>query len=157
MSAGLLLYRVTHDRVLEVLLVHPGGPLWKNRDDGVWSLPKGEVDGSDDPGSTAEREFAEELGTPPPAGVRIDLGQVIQKSGKRVVAWAVAGDFDAETAHSNSFDLEWPPKSGQRQSFPEVDRAAWFELPEARVKLIGAQCAFLDRLALALGREGREI
>jgi predicted NUDIX family NTP pyrophosphohydrolase len=149
LSAGLLLYRIK-DHGTEVLLAHPGGPLWSKRDDGVWTVPKGEVEGGDDPGATAEREFAEELGAPPPPGPRLDLGQVIQKSGKVVRVWAVAGDFDASTTTSNTFEMQWPKGSGQIQEFPEIDRAAWFTLDEARSKLIEAQTAFLDRLALAL-------
>ena len=150
LSAGLLLYRSTPDGDLEVLVVHPGGPLWKNKDDGVWSVPKGEVDGADEPAATAEREFGEELGSAAPPGPRIDLGEITQRSGKRVKAWAVAGDLDVTTTRSNSFEMQWPPRSGQMQSFPEVDRAAWFTLTEARRKLVEAQGPFLDRLARAL-------
>jgi predicted NUDIX family NTP pyrophosphohydrolase len=149
-SAGLLLYRATPDGVLEVLAVHPGGPLWQNKDEGVWSIPKGEVEGDDDPAATADREFAEELGVPAPAGARIDLGEITQRSGKRVRAWAVAGDLDVTTVESNSFEMEWPRRSGRIGSFPEIDRAAWFDVPTARAKLNEAQGAFLDRLTLAL-------
>ncbi len=150
LSAGLLLYRLDPHLVLEVLLAHPGGPLWSRKDDGVWTIPKGEVDGDDDPGATAVREFTEELGTPPPDGDRIDLGQITQKSGKVVRAWALAGDFDVTTTRSNTFEMEWPRRSGLTRSFPEIDRAAWFTTAEARCKLIEAQTPFLDRLELAL-------
>jgi predicted NUDIX family NTP pyrophosphohydrolase len=154
LSAGLLVYRTTPDGVLEVLVVHPGGPLWQNKDDGVWSVPKGEVEAGDDPAATAEREFAEELGAEAPPGARIDLGEIIQRSGKHVRAWAVAGDFDVSMTHSNTFEMEWPRGSGQMGSFPEVDRAGWFTLAAARRKLLEAQGPFLDRLAEALaGRE----
>jgi len=150
MSAGILLHRVTPDGVPEVLLVHPGGPLWAKKDDGVWSVPKGEVEQDSDPATTAEREFTEELGTPPPPGPRIDLGEITQRSGKRVRAWAVAGDLDETAARSNTFEMEWPRGSGRIESYPEVDRAAWFTLSEARQKLNEAQGALIDRLALIL-------
>ncbi len=149
-SAGLLVHRTTVADVLEVLLVHPGGPLWSKRDDGAWSIPKGVVEGDSDPAATADREFAEELGSPPPSGPRIDLGEITQRGGKRVRAWAVAGDLDVTTVRSNTFEMEWPRGSGRVQSFPEIDRAAWCTVPAARHKLIEAQGAFLDRLALAL-------
>lgn len=154
-SAGLLVYRTAGDGHLEVLLVHPGGPLWTRKDDGVWSIPKGELDGDVDPAATADREFAEELGQDPPPGARIDLGEITQRSGKRVRAWAVAGDLDVTTVRSNTFEMEWPRGSGRSASFPEVDRAAWFTLDAARVKLIEAQDAFLDRLALAAADDDR--
>ncbi len=149
-SAGLLVHRTTASGVLEVLLVHPGGPLWRNKDDGAWSIPKGEVEGDGDPAATADREFAEELGSHPPTGPRIDLGQITQRGGKRVRAWAVAGDLDTTTVRSNTFDIEWPRGSGRIRSYPEIDRAAWFTVDGARGKLLEAQCAFLDRLTLAL-------
>jgi len=151
-SAGLLLYR-SGDRGgegLEVLLVHPGGPLWRRKDGGAWSIPKGEVEPGDEPRATAEREFTEELGVPPPPGPRIDLGEVTQRGGKRVRAWAAAGDLDVTQIRSNTFEMRWPPGSGRTASFPEIDRAAWFSVAEARVKLIDAQAAFLDRLRRAL-------
>jgi predicted NUDIX family NTP pyrophosphohydrolase len=150
LSAGLLLYRTSAEGVLEVLLVHPGGPIWRHRDDGVWSIPKGEVEQDGDAAATADREFAEELGTEAPPGPRMDLGQVIQKGGKRVRAWAVAGDLDVTAVVSNTFDREWPPRSGRMVSFPEIDRAAWFALAPARAKLLEAQGPFLDRLVSAL-------
>ena len=153
MSAGLLLYRLTDDGDLEVLVVHPGGPFWRTKDDGAWSIPKGEIEDDGDPQTTADREFAEELGTPPPLGKRIDLGEITQRAGKRVRAWAVAGDFDVTTLRSNTFDLEWPRGTGRVESFPEVDRAEWFTVPVARQKLLEAQRTFLERLAVALDND----
>jgi predicted NUDIX family NTP pyrophosphohydrolase len=129
-----------------VLLVHPGGPFWAKKDAGAWSIPKGEyVDGEEDPLACARREFEEELGTPAP-GDLVPLGEVRQKSGKRVTAWAAAGDLDPTGVASNTFTMEWPPRSGRMQEFPEIDRAAWFALDEAREKINPAQAAFLDRL-----------
>jgi predicted NUDIX family NTP pyrophosphohydrolase len=145
-SAGLLLWRGSGD-AREVLLVHPGGPFWAKRDDGAWSIPKGEYGDGEDPEAAARREFAEELGSPPPDGELAPLGSVRQKNRKEVTAFALAGDFDAAGAVSNTFEMEWPPRSGQRQAFPEVDRAEWFRLDAARAKLVPAQAAFLDRLA----------
>jgi predicted NUDIX family NTP pyrophosphohydrolase len=145
-SAGLVLYRGT-GADLEVLLVHPGGPAWARRDLGAWSIPKGEYEPGEDPLAAAQREFAEELGIRPPDGLVVDLGEVTQKSGKIVHAWALEGDLDADTIESNTFELEWPPRSGRIQRFPEVDRAQWFGLDEAREKLTSAQAALLDRLA----------
>jgi predicted NUDIX family NTP pyrophosphohydrolase len=144
-SAGILLHRSVADG-LQVLLVHPGGPIWARRDLGVWSIPKGEYDDDEDPLAAARREFEEELGSPPPDGEMLELGEIRQKSGKLVRAWAAAGDLDAEQIHSNSFAMEWPPRSGRRQEFPEVDRAQWFGLDEAREKINPAQAALLDRL-----------
>lgn len=148
-SAGLVLYR-TGPNGLEVLLVHPGGPAWSKRDAGAWSVPKGEYDPSEEPLAAARREFQEELGSPPPAGPTIDLGEVRQKSGKRVRAWAVPGDLDIADVHSNTFTMEWPPRSGQLRTFPEVDRAEWFALPAARERVNPAQVALLDRLEQAV-------
>lgn len=145
------MYRITND--LEVLLVHPGGPFWKHKSDGVWSIPKGEFDPeSEDPLAAARREFAEELGTDAPDGDPIDLGSVTQKAGKVVVAFALAGDLDPAVVISNMFTMEWPPKSGRTAEFPEVDRADWFTIEAARTVINSAQRAFLDRLADALGR-----
>jgi predicted NUDIX family NTP pyrophosphohydrolase len=146
-SAGLLLYRRRGGR-LEVLLGHPGGPLFASRDEGAWTIPKGEVEPDEAWLSVARREFEEETGTPPPADLASyrPLGDVRQKSGKVVTAWAVEGDLDPATAVSNTFEMEWPPRSGRRQAFPEIDRVAWFELAEARRRIITAQAAFLDRL-----------
>jgi predicted NUDIX family NTP pyrophosphohydrolase len=152
-SAGIALYR-RRNGALEVLLVHPGGPFWTRRDAGVWSIPKGEyVPGEEEPLTAARREFAEEMGTPPPSSADaepFDLGEIRQKNGKRVRAFALAGDLDAASIVSNTFELEWPPRSGRIRQFPEVDRAGWFTLEQARVKLIGAQAALLDRLQAAL-------
>jgi predicted NUDIX family NTP pyrophosphohydrolase len=145
-SAGILLHR-RRDGRLEVLLVHPGGPIWARRDAGVWSIPKGEYDAGDDPFEAARREFEEELGSPAPTDAAPDdLGEVTQKSGKLVHAWAVEGDLDATTIHSNTLEFEWPPRSGRRIEIPEVDRAEWFGLDAAREKINPAQAQLLDRL-----------
>jgi predicted NUDIX family NTP pyrophosphohydrolase len=144
-SAGIVLYR-SGPAETEVLLVHPGGPVWARRDLGAWSIPKGEYEAGEEPLSAARREFAEEIGTPPPDGEVLDLGEVHQKSGKVVRAWGLAGDLDAGAIRSNTFEMEWPPRSGRRASFPEVDRAEWFGLAEAREKINTAQVALLDRL-----------
>ncbi len=148
-SAGILLYRLGGGEP-EVLLVHPGGPFWANKDEGAWSIPKGEYDDGEDPQVAARREFHEETGTELPPGALADLGSVRQKSGKQVAAWAAEGDLDAAGVTSNTFDMEWPPRSGQRQAFPEIDRAEWFGIDQAREKLNPAQTAFLDRLAALL-------
>jgi predicted NUDIX family NTP pyrophosphohydrolase len=150
-SAGILLYRLAGDRP-EVLLVHPGGPFWRRRDDGAWSLPKGELAPGDAPLAAALREFEEELGTPPPSGPALSLGEVVQRGGKRVTAFALQGDLDATTIRSNTFELEWPPRSGRTASFPEVDRAGWFNLAAAHEKILPAQAPFLERLAVLLSR-----
>ena len=151
-SAGILLYRRTGAEP-EFLLVHPGGPFWAKRDEGVWSLPKGEYEDGDDPLESARREFEEETGTALEATELIELGSVRQKSGKLVVAWAAEGDLDAEAVHSNSFEMEWPPRSGRTAEFPEVDRAGWFGADAARTKLVAAQAAFVDRLLERLAAE----
>jgi predicted NUDIX family NTP pyrophosphohydrolase len=145
-SAGILVYRMRASAP-EVLLVHPGGPLWAKRDAGAWSVPKGEYGPEEDALAAARREFAEELGTPAPAGQMLDLGEVRQKSGKLVRAWALPGDLDVTSITSNTFELEWPPRSGKRIEVPEVDRAGWFTLPQAREKINPAQIALLERLA----------
>ena len=150
LSAGLLLYRRRGQEV-EVLLAHMGGPLWRNRDLRAWSLPKGEYEPGEDALAAARREFAEELGTPPPQGAAIDIGEVRQSGGKLVRAWALEGDLNASAIRSNSFQLEWPRGSGSMRSYPEVDRAAWFDLQTAREKLVRAQVQFLDRLRERLG------
>jgi predicted NUDIX family NTP pyrophosphohydrolase len=129
-----------------VLLVHPGGPVWARRDAGAWSIPKGEYGDDEDPLAAARREFAEELGSPAPAGEPLALGEIRQKSGKRVVAWALEGDLDAGAIRSDTFEMQWPPRSGQTREFPEVDRAAWLAPELARIKLNPAQAAFVDRL-----------
>ena len=152
-SAGILLYRMT-DGAPEVLLVHPGGPFWARKDAGAWSIPKGEHDDDEDPQACARREFAEETGSALPAAALADLGTVRQKSGKVVAAWATEGDLDADAIVSNTFALEWPPRSGRMQAFPEVDRAGWFALDAAREKLNPAQVPFLDRLRELLSAGG---
>jgi predicted NUDIX family NTP pyrophosphohydrolase len=151
-SAGILLFRMSGEGP-EVLLVHPGGPFWARRDAGAWSIPKGEHDADEDPLACALRELAEETGTTLPPGELVDLGEVRQKSGKVVAAWAAEGDLDASAIRSNTFMLEWPPRSGRRQEFPEIDRAEWFRPAPAREKLIPAQAAFVDRLLAHLGLE----
>ena len=144
-SAGILLHRTTEDG-REVLLVHPGGPFWAKKDVGAWSIPKGEHDDGEDPQACALREFEEETGTRPARADLVDLGTVRQKSGKVVQAWALEGDLDAAAIRSNTFTMQWPPRSGRMQEFPEVDRAEWFGLAEARQRMNPAQAAFLDRL-----------
>ena len=144
-SAGLVMYRVRGAQ-LEVLLVHPGGPLWAKKDLGAWSIPKGEVSPGDDELSTAKREFEEETGLRP-QGEFLPLGKITQKSGKTVRAWAFAGDCDPAALRSNTFSLEWPPHSGKKQEFPEIDRAAFFSLAEAKEKINPAQIGLLEELA----------
>ena len=150
LSAGVLLYRRATSGV-EVLLVHPGGPIWAHRDAGAWSIPKGEYLPEDDALRRAEIEFAEELGSPPPAGTRHDLGEITQAGGKRVRAWSVVGDFDTTDITSNTFEMEWPRGTGVRRTFPEVDRAQWFMLDEAHVRIVAGQKPLLDRLLEHLG------
>jgi predicted NUDIX family NTP pyrophosphohydrolase len=146
-SAGILLHR-SRNGEREVLLVHPGGPFWARKDAGAWSIPKGEYADGEDPRACALREFEEELGSALPAGTELtDLGTVRQSGGKVITAYAAAGDLDAGSITSNTFTIEWPPKSGRTQEFPEVDRAEWFGLDEAREKINPAQAALLDRLA----------
>jgi predicted NUDIX family NTP pyrophosphohydrolase len=144
-SAGIVLHR-DGARGPEVLLVHPGGPFWAKKDLRAWSIPKGEYEPDEDPRVAALREFEEETGTRLPADGLVELGTVVQKGGKEVTAWAARGDLDAGAVRSNSFEMEWPPRSGRRQEFPEIDRAEWFPLEEARAKLVGAQVELLDRL-----------
>lgn len=143
-SAGILLYRRVKN-VLQVFLVHPGGPFFKNKDAGAWSIPKGEFLSDEEPLMAAKREFREETGQPVD-GKFVPLGSVRLKSGKTVHAWAVEGDIDHETILSNTFEIEWPPRSGKRIMVPEIDRAGWFESDVARQKINIAQCAFIDRL-----------
>jgi predicted NUDIX family NTP pyrophosphohydrolase len=149
-SAGILLFRRASEAV-EVLIVHPGGPLWAKKDLGAWSIPKGEYEDGEDARACALREFEEETGSAPPADALIDLGEVRQKSGKRVTAWGAEGDLDADAVRSNTFTMQWPPRSGRMAEFPEIDRAAWYGAPEAREKLNPAQAAFVDRLLERLG------
>ena len=147
-SAGLLLYRHT-EGLIEVLLVHPGGPFWRNRDEGSWTIPKGEFL-DEDPLAAAKREFKEETGSAPPDGQYIPLTPIKQKNGKIVHAWAVEGDFDPARLNSNEFETEWPPKSGRTQKFPEVDRAEWFTPDVAKRKMLTGQGALVDQLARKL-------
>src|SRR3954449_9397850 len=142
LSAGILLYRRADER-LEVLLVHPGGPYWRNKDEGAWSIPKGELGLGENPEAVARREFAEELGSAPVGPLR-SLGEIRQRGGKRVHGFALQGDLDAAGIASNTFEMEWPPRSGRRKSFPEVDRAEWFTLPVARSKILESQRPLLD-------------
>ena len=151
-SAGLLLYRrVVEEAGIEVLLVHPGGPFWRNRDEGAWTIPKGEFDDGEEPLAAAQREFKEELGSSPPVGDYLPLEPIKQKNNKIVHAWAVKGDFDPATLKSNTVSCEWPPKSQRMQEFPEVDRAQWFAPDEAKRKIILAQGALIDQLLQLLG------
>ena len=136
---------------MEVLLVHPGGPFWKKRDDGAWSVPKGEIERGETAIDVARREFREELGMEPPPGELTPLGTVRQAGGKVVHAWAVAGDYEVGALNGMTFEVEWPPRSGKKASFPEVDRAAWYDLQTARRKILDAQRVFIDRLEAALG------
>jgi predicted NUDIX family NTP pyrophosphohydrolase len=147
-SAGLLLYR--HRGAPEVLLGHPGGPFWSKKDDAAWTIPKGLIRPGETPLAAARREFAEETGNRPRGKARA-LGEARQPGGKLVHVWAVEDDWDAAKLRSNSFEMEWPPKSGRRQEFPELDRATWFTLGEARRKILKGQAVFLDRLEAALG------
>lgn len=151
-SAGLLLYRHAGPGRVQVLLGHPGGPFWARRDEGAWSIPKGEYSGEEDPWCAATREFEEELGAPPPPGRVLELGAVRLPSGKRLTVYAVEGDFDTTRVRSNTFPLEWPPGSGRTRHFPEIDRAEWFDCSTARLKLAAGQAEFLDRLLAALGQ-----
>ena len=151
-SAGLLLFK-REPGGLRVLLVHPGGPFWKKRDRGSWSLPKGEYVEGEDARAVALREFEEETGAAPGGGDLIPLGDVRQAGGKIVTAWALEGDIDPQQIVSNNFEMIWPPKSGQRQTFPEIDRAGWFTLAEAADKILDGQRPFLERLAAALAKK----
>jgi predicted NUDIX family NTP pyrophosphohydrolase len=142
-SAGILLYR--RNRIIEVLLAHPGGPFWKNKDLGAWSIPKGEIDENEDPLNAAKREFEEETGKKL-NGKFVELTPVIQKNGKKVIAWAVEQDIDVRSIKSNLIEIEWPPKSGKKQSIPEIDKVEWFTLSEAKEKIIAAQAGFIEEL-----------
>jgi predicted NUDIX family NTP pyrophosphohydrolase len=151
-SAGLLLYRVSDEDGVEVLLAHPGGPYWARKDAGAWSIPKGEYEATDDALDAARREFVEEVGIDLPAGDPVPLGEHRQPSGKWVVAWALAGDLDITGATSNTFEIEWPRGSGTVREFPEVDRVEWMTVERARGKLLKGQVAFLDSLVEMLER-----
>jgi predicted NUDIX family NTP pyrophosphohydrolase len=148
-SAGLLMYRRSGDGTPQVLLAHPGGPFWRARDDEAWTIPKGEYEAPEEPLAAARREFNEETGfeAAPPF---LPLGEIVQKSGKRITAWAVEGDCDPVQLRCNTFEMEWPPRSGRRQSYPELDRVGWFSRDEARRKIIPAQRALIDRLEQTL-------
>jgi predicted NUDIX family NTP pyrophosphohydrolase len=149
-SAGILMYR-QGPQGLALLLVHPGGPFWAKKDLGAWSIPKGEYDEGEDPRAVALREFEEETGARP-AGELRPLGEVVQPGRKVVSAFALEGDFDPATLTSNTFEIEWPPRSGRKKTFPEVDRAAWFSPDQAREKILAGQRPFIDRLIEAIGR-----
>jgi predicted NUDIX family NTP pyrophosphohydrolase len=146
------MYRRVGSR-LEVLLVHPGGPYWRRKDDGAWSIPKGEMTAGEETGDAARREFTEETGMAL-TGPLEPLGEVRQRGGKRVIAFAVEGDVDVRTIKANTFELEWPPKGGRMQTFPEIDRAEWFDLPAAHTKILESQRPLLDRLAELVGQSG---
>ena len=152
-SAGVVLFRRTGGGP-EVLLGHMGGPFWRRRDAGAWSIPKGGYDADEDALVAARREFAEEIGHPVPDGELLPLGQVLQANGKIVSAWAVEGQLDPADARSNTFELEWPPGSGRRQVYPEFDRVAWFPLAEAREKAVAAQATLFERLGALLADRG---
>lgn len=145
-SAGLLVYRRAGEGLLEVLLVHPGGPFWARKDEGAWSIPKGEHAADEDALLAARREFEEELGSSPPRGSPLDLGEIKQRAGKLVRAFALEGDLDVRDITSNTCLIEWPPRSGRQMEIPEVDRAEWFGIDEARQKINPAQATLLDRL-----------
>jgi predicted NUDIX family NTP pyrophosphohydrolase len=152
-SAGILLYRRHDGGETKFLLVHPGGPFWTKKDDGAWSIPKGQIEDEEEPRACAIRELAEELGPVPeldPEGL-VELGSIRQRAGKVVEAWAAEGEFDPAALQSNTFSIEWPPRSGQEREYPEVDRAEWFDLATAREKILPAQAEFLDRLLDRLG------
>lgn len=144
-SAGLMLFR-RGEGGIEVLIAHPGGPFWARKDDGAWSIPKGEYTDDEEPLAAARREFVEEIGLDVPTGDVIELGEVKQSGGKVVTAFAIDADLDITDSVSNTFDMEWPPKSGTMKAFPEVDRVAWVDVETAQVKLNKAQRPFLDRL-----------
>lgn len=148
-SAGIVLFRHTADGAVEVLLGHMGGPFWQRRHEGAWTIPKGEIEPGEEPLAVARREFHEELGVPMPEGELVDLGEIRQAGGKVVQAWALEGDLNADAIVSNTFELEWPPKSGRIQVFPEIDRAAWFDLESAQLVIVAGQRPLLDRLTIA--------
>ena len=151
-SAGILLYRRERGQA-QVLLVHPGGPFWSKKDLGAWFIPKGELEEGEEPFAAAKREFFEELGSQPPTGTALELGSVKNKSGNLIYAWGLEGDLDLSTVKSTTFSLEWPPKSGKLREFPEVDRACFYALAEARAKLHTAELPLLERLVALVGLE----
>jgi predicted NUDIX family NTP pyrophosphohydrolase len=155
-SAGLLLYRRRPNSGIEVLLAHPGGPVWEKRDEGAWTVPKGEFHDGEQAWDVARREFEEETGHPPPDGQPIALGEIRQKGGKFVEAWALEGDLDPATAHSNTFPFQWPPRSGKWITIPEIDRVEWFTPDAARKRIKDTQIPFIDRLLEALGERTPE-
>lgn len=154
LSAALLVYRMKPDHTLDLLIAHPGGPFWAKKDDASWSIPKGEYTEDEDPFAVALREFEEELGSKPPQGDFLDLGEIRQPSGKRIRCWAIEGDLDVTDITSNEFEMEWPKGSGRIQSFPEVDRAGWFTTQRARAKLLKGHTGFIDRLTEKLNAQG---
>jgi predicted NUDIX family NTP pyrophosphohydrolase len=147
-SAGILLFRRNDGGETEFLLIHPGGPFWARRDEGAWSIPKGQIEDEEEPRACAIRELEEELGAAPELDPEqlIELGSIRQRAGKVVEAWAAEADFDPAALSSNTFTMEWPPRSGNEREFPEVDRAEWFDLEAARAKILPAQAELLDRL-----------
>jgi predicted NUDIX family NTP pyrophosphohydrolase len=155
-SAGILLYRRRPGGVCEVLVGHMGGPFWAKKDAGGWSIPKGEYGPGEVPFDVARREFEEELGSPVPATEFVALGELRVTSGKRLTVWAAEGDLDAAASVSNTFELEWPPKSGRIQQFPEIDRSAWLAVSDARIALVAGQVPFLDRLMAHLANADAE-
>ena len=150
-SAGILLYKI-ESKAIKIFLVHPGGPFWSKKDDGAWSIPKGEFDDGEDPLGAAKREFEEETGIKISGGF-LELNPIKQKSGKIVYAWAVEGDVDVSKIKSNEFEMEWPPKSGKMKSFPEIDKAAWFNLNEAKKKIIDAQSSLIRELETLVNKD----
>ena len=155
LSAGLLLFKIDDSSTVEVLVVHPGGPFWAKKDDGAWSIPKGEYLEVEDAYEAAKREFREELGSDAPLHASFDLGEIKQSSGKRLHVWAIEGDLDVSRFQSNTFEMEWPAKSGRTAEFPEVDRAAWVSVALARRKLLKGHVEFVTRLVDALNAEGQ--
>ncbi|KAA0024485.1 NUDIX domain-containing protein [Antrihabitans cavernicola] len=153
LSAGVLVYKV-EDGALRVLIAHMGGPFWARKDEHAWSIPKGECDDGEDPRTAAAREYREEIGSPVPAGQLVDLGVFKQSSSKKIAAYAVEGDVDVGGIESNTFDMEWPPRSGRTQSFPEIDRAEWADCATARTKLVKGQVPVLNRLVTLLRDTG---
>ncbi len=147
-SAGILVYKYV-DQEIHFLLLHPGGPFWKSKDIGAWTIPKGEIENGDDPFQTALKEFEEETGTSI-TGNFIQLNPIKQKGAKTIFAWAVEGDFNCETFHSNTFDMEWPPKSGQLKKFPEIDKAEWYDLETSKMKINPAQFALITEVLTIL-------